>query len=146
MKLNIGILVIAMSFLMSCGEGEDTISGEYCMTDLQFSGCSDLSAVDLVFDDGGLCLEEDGVYGCVFFCLNFTETSLSINIRATEDGEEVLNLDQSAMFDPDSETIDFCLPNATCDGITVSDDKDRITFSGFDSDLGCDFVLVMERG
>lgn len=139
------LVLLSLFFMTSCGEGEDQLIGKYVLTDIQFSGCLDPDEATFQFDNGGLCITEDGVYGCLFFCLTFSENSLMVDISATEDGNEIFSLSQSAAYDPESETIDFCLPDNTCDGITVSDDKKRIVFSGYDDDLECDFTFTMQK-
>ena len=139
-------LALSTLWYTSCGDSEeDQLIGKYVLTQLDFSNCIDPDEVMFEFNNGGLCAEEDGVYACIFFCLTFSETELTVDISATEDGNEIFSLSQAAAYDPESESIDFCLPDNTCDGIVVSNNKDRITFSGFDDDLGCNFSFIMER-
>lgn len=147
MKYTLLTLSLLLTFhFTSCGDSEeDQLLGKYTLTQLEFSNCIDPDEVMFEFNNGGLCAEEDGVYACLFFCLTFSETELTVDLRATEDGNEIFNLSQAASYDPESESIDFCLPGNDCDGITVSNNKDRITFSGYDDDLECDFTFVMER-
>ena len=132
--------------LWSCGSDEpDTVSGKYIMTELDFGDCNNITEEVPVFEDGALCVVEDGINNCVSFCLDFTETTLDITIIASADGAEIFNSSQSVSFDPESEEIDFCLPDADCDGVTISNDRNSITIEGFDADLGCSFSMLLER-
>ncbi len=149
-KFKFYLLAICSIFLLaSCSSDDEAtiadLSGTYVGTKIETSNCTD-SAENVNYSgnsDDGICFEEDGLTGCILLELTFNNNSYTATYTINAGGFMITSTD-TGTYDPDAGADEICI-DGDCGDIQVSNNGDKLTFTGNDPETGCDLRFELEK-